>query len=365
MATKKWALFSLLSLFLAQYASAIPQSGLADQSVDSLLQFIDQNPQKLKNDALFPYAHLALDKAQLSGEPEKVGDAHTSLAALHRNYPQSYDSILYHAQQALLFYTEIDDQLKIANSHLNIGYSFLNKLSFLSAEEHMMKAIEIYETLNAQSQLSGAYELSSYMFQISGSYEDAGKYAQQSYFVAKSVQDTTQIIAALSILIPIYIEKGQDSLALTKANECFEWINSYANVPLARLIDFYYYRGNAFISLNRLDEAMRDHTQAWELAKSNYSESEVSIFYTSGIAYIQQLKGDYPTAIETNKRLLAYLYRVKEFENLVETHERLAKCYEEIGSYKEALTQSEFAWHLQDSIKTLRSNSLASELQIR
>lgn len=248
---------------------------------------------------------------------------------------------------------------------MNIGYSFTNKVSFLSAEENIMVAIRIYEDLKNQSQLSTAYGLLSYMFYISGTYEDAIKYGEQSYVVAKSVQDTANIIDALTYLIPMYVEADQDSIGLSKANECFQWINSFDGTDLIRKIDFYNYRGSAYVALNRLDEALEDYTNAWELAKVNFSESGGDIFYTNGIAHIQQLKGDYHTAIETNKRLLAYLYRTSEFENLVETHERLAKCHEAIGDYQEALTQNRLAWKLQDSVKTLRSNSLASELQIR
>lgn len=368
MGTKIWLVFSFFSFFSPQDASAkftAPQQGLADQNVDSLLRWVDENPQKQKTEVLFQYAYIALDKARISGEPEKIGDALSSLSTLHRSFPHSYDSVLYYAKEALTFYQETGDLLKIADSHMNIGYSFTNKVSFLSAEENIMVAIRIYEELKKQSQLATAYGLLSYMFYISGTYEDAIKYGEQSYVLAKSVQDTAHIIDALTYLIPVYVEIGQSSVALAKANECSLWIDSYDETTVISKIDFYNYRGSAFGALNRLDEALEDYTKAWELAKMNFNESDASIFYTRGIAYIQQLRGDYPTAIETNKRLLAYLYRTSEFENLVETHERLAKCYEGIGDYKEALTQNRLAWQLQDSVKTLRTNSLASELQIR
>ncbi|CAN0368234.1 unnamed protein product, partial [Ectocarpus sp. 4 AP-2014] len=191
---------------------------------------------------IFQRSQLVLDNALLSGDPQQIGDAHSSLAKLHRGFTYSYDSILYHSDRALSFYLKAGNQLKMAGSYLNLGYAHGNKLSFLSAEENIMKAIAIYEELDIPPQLSGAYGLLSYIFYLSNTYEDAIKYGEQSYSIAKSVQDTANVIEALTYLVPAYVELGQNSLALTKANECLHWINSYEKHTSVQLMDLYHYR---------------------------------------------------------------------------------------------------------------------------
>ncbi len=368
MRSRIWLVLTFVSLsFLDGNCAVFPfsQNNSQDLGIDSLLILIAQNPKESGPDVLFQYGYEALSKARQSGNPKYLGDAHSSLAQLHRTYTYLYDSNLYHSEEAIPHYEEIGDLFNIANCRINMGYSYLNKVSFLSAEEQIMEAIDIYTELGNQSEISRAYQLLAYSYYLSGSYKEAINYGEQSYQTALLAQDTLHVIDALTYLIPAYVESDQVSVAMTKANECLEWIESMDEIDLFKIMDLYHYRGSVFEAQNRLDEAMKDYTESWELAKVYFKGSDAATFYTFGIGRILQLKGDYEGAIETNQRLLDHLYEAKEFENLVETHIQLAESYESIGDYKQSLIQKELAWNLQDSLKSLRTNALTSELQIR
>lgn len=369
MKTKLRISLSVCSLFLVLYISAgysMYQSRLADQSVDSLILWVNQNSITEVPDTLFAYANLALNKARLSDDPEKIGDAYRSFVKVHRALT-TYDSILHYAQQALLFHQRANNPLKIADDYLSIGFAYGNKLSLLSAEENIMKAVELYESHDALSQLSEAYGLLSYFFFLSDAHKDGIKYAELSYATAASARDTTRMIHELTYSIPIYLAVGEHEKALTIANQSIELINDLQNHTSIQVMDAHYYRGDAHTALNKLDEAMQDYMLAYELAKERWKNSkpETALFFTDGLAYLQQLNGNYEEAIQINKKLLNHLYKTGEFENLIRTHHRLSQCYKEIGKYEEALVQATLAWHLEDSVKTLRFDALSSELQIR
>lgn len=358
--------FLVLLAFNLSAITAPKQQPLEEQSIDSILSWMHAHAFKVDTDSLAPYGHLALQKARSTQDPVIIGDAYSSLTMFYVQMT-TYDSIEHYAQKALSYHQMTGDQMKIADCYIDLGYAAFNKLSFLTAEEHFLKAISILENRAASNQLSDAYRLLAGSYELSDANEEAIKYGELAYSTAQSISDTTNVIWALIYLTPTYIKLGQNEMALERVTESLQWIGILGNPNKSQSMDAHYYRGDAFIAMGQLDSAWIEYSLALKLAKEKWmhTKPEAALFFTDGLAYIHQLRGEYQTAINMYQKLLEHLYYVGEYENLVEIHERLAQCYEGENDLPQALTQSRMAWHLEDSIKTLRHTALASELQIR
>ncbi len=366
--TSKPRIFIIYLLIIVSSSLGISQQlkNLQDQPVDSILDWVQDNVLRMDMDSVSPYVQMVLGKAKATNDPETLGSTHFSIAKIYRNL-FIYDSIKHHVERALVYYNDIEDELLIADCYKELGYVAFNQLMFLTAEDYFMKAISIYEKFDQPSSTSNAYSLLAGSFELSGAHEEAISYGNRASTLAESVSDTSNLIWALTYVVPSYIASGQPEIALAKANESLNWLQVFTNPDPSQWMELYYYRGDAQLALGQLDSAVSDYNKALKLAqlKWEHSNPKSALFYTDGLAYIHQLRGNYTKAISMNRELLNYLYEVGEYENLVETHQRLAQCYKDIGNLEQALEQSQLAWHLSDSIKTLRSNALTSEVQRR
>ena len=305
-------------------------------------------------------ADSVLRQGLKSHNPLQIADAYYAKGNLLHDQSAPYDTIRVYYELALEYYLQTDQRDKQATVHVDLGFIYSNLLRFSAARKHLLRAYEFYEQ---EGDRPGRAEVLKQLALLSFLQEDylgATANYERAYQVYATLRDTSGMIGLLWPSLNCYAKMGRFDAALRRAEHCRQLIEQFSSPDPLDVREFFYGRGAIHLAMNRLDAAWNDYQTAYDMARA--AGSRYAPFYTDGLAYILQLRGDYAAAIRMHRMRIEMMRSVGEFENLHTSYFRLAKCYEQTGDFSEALHHQELGWQIVDSLSEAHQKSLEEDL---
>ena len=363
-------IFTILMLYIISgpgfsQSDLLSEKAIKDQPIDSSLAWMQANITSRENLEDFHAIGLKTLKRSLKTENDTLtAQIHESLASWHAyNGLFSPDSVVYHAEKALVYHLKGDDQKKIADTYRALSIDYLNTGKLDKAQEVLFKSIELYEEINDEAGLGSAYRTLGVKFRVMEDYKKSVEYTNQAIPLLEKTENFGELAIAQFNLIIGYGELGEYEKAYKATEYCLEIVRSKAPEEIFVPVRAYSYRGDVYIKAQDYDNALKDYIAAWELCKEHIGEERCTTYRTE-IGKIYLLQKDYDQALV---HLLAGVkaYEDKEQNGLIQPYLDLAEAYIQKGDFENALVYREKAYNNSKDLLEGKIENIESEMAIK
>lgn len=310
---------------------------LQTATIDSCLSWMRNNAYTGKDlDNFHAIGLQTLKRSQKESEIKTIAEVHEEMANWH-SYNGTFpgDSIIHHANKALNIYIQLDDKKKIADTYRALSIDYINVRELDKSQDVLFKAISLYEEMEDEAGLGRAYRTLGALYQIMEDYEKSIEYLNKAVPILEKAENYAGVAIAQFSLIQSYGELGEFEKAYKAADYCLETVRKKVPEETFIMVRGHSYRGEVYLKEKKYDKALEDFISAWEICSAKIGKERCATYETE-IGKVYLLQNSYEKAL---KHLLA---GVKEYEKkgtttLVTQYEDLAKCYEMLGDYKNAL----------------------------
>lgn len=310
---------------------------LQTATIDSCLSWMQNNAYTGKDlDNFHAIGLQTLKRSQKESEIKTIAKVHEEMANWH-SYNGTFpgDSIIHHANKALNIYIQLDDKKKIADTYRALSIDYINVRELDKSQDVLFKAISLYEEMEDETGLGRAYRTLGALYQIMEDYEKSIEYLNKAVPILEKAENYAGVAIAQFSLIQSYGELGEFEKAYEAADYCLETVRKKVPEETFIMVRGHSYRGEVYLKDKKYDKALEDFIKAWEICSAKIGKERCATYETE-IGKVYLLQNNYEKAL---KHLLA---GVKEYEKkgtttLVTQYEDLAKCYEMLGDYKNAL----------------------------
>ncbi|MCB7480547.1 sensor histidine kinase [Christiangramia sediminis] len=293
-----------------------------------------------------------------------IAEIHESLASWHAyNGFFSPDSVVYHAEKALLYHLKGNDKKRIADTYRSLSIDYLNTGQFDKAQEVLFKAIDLYEELNDDAGLGSAYRTLGVQYRVMNDFEKSISYTNQAIPLLKKTENYSELAIAQFNLIIGYGETGEFEKAYAATEYCLEIVRTKVPDEIFVPVRAYSYRGDVYIKVKDYENALKDYLAAWELCKEHIGEERCATYRTE-IGHIYLLQGNYE---EAQEHLLAGInaHDDKGQIGLIQPYLDLAETYIQLGDYKNALVYKDRAYNNSKNLLEGKIANIESEMAIK
>ena len=306
-------------------------------SIDSCLSWMRNNAYTGKDlDNFHAIGLQTLIRSQKSSDIKTIAEVHEELANWHSyNGTFSGDSIIHHANKALDIYIKLDDKKKIADTYRALSIDYINVRKLEKSQEVLFKAIALYENMEDEAGLGRAYRTLGALYQVMEDYEKSVEYLNKAVPILEKTENYSGVAIAQFGLIQSYGELGEYSKAYEAADYCLNTVRKKVPEETFILVRGHSYRGEVYLKEHKYTEALSDFVKAWEICSAKIGKERCATYETE-IGKVYLLQGNHEKALE---HLLAGVkaYESQGNTNLVTQYEDLAKSYEMLGDFKNAL----------------------------
>lgn len=307
------------------------------QPIDSCLSWMRKNTYTGKDlDNFHSIALQTLNRTLKTDNSKLIAEVHEEIANWHGyNGTFSPDSIVYHSERALENYIKIDDKNKIAGTYRTLAIDYMNVRELNKAQDVLFKAIPLYEDMKDEAGLGSSYRTLGVLYEVMEEPEKAIEYIQKAVPILEKTKNYASVAIAQFSLIKAYGELGEFEKAYKAADYCLEIVRSKASEEIFIPVRAHSYRGEVYVKAKDFDNALKDFIKAWELCTANIGEERCATYRTE-IGQVYLLQNDYNRALE-HLSAGVKAYETKGQSTIVTQYEDLAKCYEKLGDFKNAL----------------------------
>jgi two-component sensor histidine kinase len=340
--------------------------------LDSLTKWVSESIGNIYSNDNIPtvqhFAHVCLIRAKVNGATEGIVEAYQNLAYLHYMIEdeRTPDSTLYYDQMALEVLKNKGNQAALAKAYSYVGNDYTAIDDYKSAQFHLLKAVEIYESINDLEGRAKGYESLGFLYKAMKDYKRSIEYGEKGVAILKDlgVPDSVRMGINWFGLVESYIELQQLDKALEAANYSIEFIEPYSEENVFAFLRAYSFRGEAYKAQEKYESALKDFRYAWEFGKAHVSHDSIVGGYQKGIAEVLRLQNKCEEAIPYYENFLETMKQRDASQRLsvLTVYAELADCYEETGSYQKALVQQKVVANMKDSLANNRYENLESEL---
>lgn len=310
---------------------------LQTATIDSCLSWMRNNAYTGKDlDNFHAVGLQTLKRSQKESEIKTIAEVHEEMANWH-SYNGTFpgDSIIHHANKALHIYIQLDDKKKIADTYRALSIDYINIRELDKSQEVLFKAIVLYEEMEDEAGLGRAYRTLGALYQIMEDYEKSIEYLNKAVPILEKAENYSGVAIAQFSLIQSYGELGEFDKAYKAAHYCLETVRKKVPEETFIMVRGHSYRGEVYLKEKKYDKALEDFIKAWEICSAKIGKERCATYETE-IGKVYLLQNNY------KKALIHLLAGVKAYEKkgtttLVTQYEDLAKCYEMLGDYKNAL----------------------------
>lgn len=326
------------------------------QSIDSCLSWMRKNAYTGKG--LDNFHSIALQTLKRSLQESKdtiISKVHEELANWHSyNGTFSPDSVVYHSEKVLEYHILADNKKKIADTYRTLAIDYINVRKLEKSQEVLFKAISLYEALEDQLGLASAYRTLGSLYLVMEDFKKCIAYTEKAIPILEKNHSYASVAIAQFNLIKGYGELGEFKKAYKAADYCLNLVETKASEEVFVPVRAHSYRGEVYVKAKDYKNALKDFVKAWELCSANIGEERCATYRTE-IGQVYLLKNDYNRALE---HLYAGVkaYETKGQTSIVTQYEDLAKCYEKLGDFKNAL-------HYQNKAHANKINNLEGKIE--
>jgi len=270
------------------------------------------------------------------------------------------DSASLFFNKAMKGYLAVHNTKGQATTNFKIAWVYKKRGQFDKALEKDLAALKLMETLEDQPGICDALTRVSDDLIKQNRLSEAWDYAHQSIDIAEKNNLTSQFY-------DVNFNAGNVAMA---ANNFQESLNFYAkalkiakdqNMGIFNEADVINSRGNAFKRLGRYNEALQDYKQTLDIGKRANYPMAVSASIAN-LGEVNMLMGNYKKALEYQLETVRLQEKDSDRTNLIENYNLVSEIYQHLGDYKSSLDYKQKAYSLRDSIVSVKSDEVMSEL---
>jgi len=320
--TKKYFFLTILLCLLV--------SGKAQNYFDSLATHLKTLPQKEQVELIkaIPFDKMNSNTSaaiKLYQQAINLSNNKSDLAYLNEQlaiayyYKGDYDLSVQTSLEAIKFYEQLNNQLKVGSVYASLGYQ-MKRRNLPKAFEYMQKGIYLLEQINDQKALSAAYNNFGVLHEMDNNMDSALFYYQKGLVIVEKLNDSIGIPYSLNNIATAYV-------ILKKYNEALPYYQKAFNIRKQR---------------NDLNGMAENYTAYGDFYFKQQLYQQAIPYYVSADSITQQIK-------------YTYLQKV--------CSEQLALCYSNTNDFKQALHYQKRAVALNDSLLNESSNKTIAELE--
>ncbi len=273
-------------------------------------------------------------------------------------YQGKYLEALDFYRQSLKLFTEIKDNVGVANMYNNIGVVYYDQGDDARALENYLQSLQYAEIsgdklriLTALNNVGGVYNIK----------EATHDKALQYYLMALPICEELgkkEELGAISVNIgSIYFDQTKDDKAMFYFKKS---LKAYGNSEGS--LNAYNALGKLYTSENNFGEALKNHNQALSMAqKLNVKISIVQSLMGLGNAYVKN--GDYKKGIVYFNEAEIPAVEIRANHELKDLYGQMSLAYAEVEDYRKAFKYQTLFSNIKDTLYNIENDKKLSLLQ--
>ncbi len=290
------------------------------------------------------YAKQAFELAEKAGY--KSGMAHSLRFMGLSYYFQSMNGNAVDSwQRGLNVFNEIGDKENVARLYSNIGAVYFNQSDDVKALEYYILSQRVAEEIQDSARLMAA------LINIGGiygkkivTYDKAIEYDLRALEIGERLHDDNMIGVVNSNLGEVFMNQGNDSLALSHFVKALNVQKDTENEPVAlRFI------GQVYMRKQEYNQAIRFQTEAYEKATALGSKLDMAQSLRD-LAFTYYSMGEYKKAIRFFIEARDIALDIEAREDLKDIYEGMALTYDKLKDFRNAYTYQYLLTGLKDTL---------------
>jgi len=240
-----------------------------------------------------------------------------------------------------------NDDDNLSSTYANLSTMYANGGQLTKAVEYVFLGMEIQERLKDSIGIGHSYNTISALYFKQNDYENARKYSEKAIKIQEQTIDSEGLSSSYNNYGFLLDYIDEDSLALIYYNKALE-LRRYYKDPggiaesLSNLATYYLDEGDTAKGMEFLFEAVeiRENIEEIEGLSGTYNK-------LSGLYFVN---GKMSLALEYGEKAIRFARRTGYRDDLMYSSQTLARIYEKLGRYKDALKMQKLYTATSDSL---------------
>ena len=210
--------------------------------------------------------------------------------------------VIKNAEEAILYFKEIEDGEGEAKSLANIAYAYQRLGEFEKALNYNFKSAAMKETLGSKRSLSSSYNNIGFVYKGMGDIENALKYYFKSLEIREEIGYKKGIAVCLNNIGDLYFQQGEYDLALNSMNRALD-IRREINDVRGEAISLNNI-GYVYVKQGKLEEGEENYKAAIKIL-TELEEKDAMVTMVKNIGKLQEEQGKFIEAEQNFLKSLA------------------------------------------------------------
>lgn len=332
-----------------------------DQKLEILNQLVAVSFNKNISQALM-YANQGVELADKTGNKQWQPKFYEMAGRMHANMIH-LDTASVFFDKAMAGYQQLGDKEGQASTAFKMAWVYKKKGETDKAMSKDLYALKLMEETGNKAMICNALTRISDDLTRQERLEEAKDYALRAIEMAEKNNLSSE-------LFYVYFNAGNVAMSANDYKSSLDYYNKAMKIVkeqdlgMGSLCDITNSHGNALKRMGRYKEAKYDYETALKLAKNaNYQNAITATI--ANLGEINLLMGNYTQALGYQLETVRLQEQDKDLSNLTENYQHVSTIYEKLGNYKSALEYQKKAYHMRDSVASIKSDTTMSKMLTR
>lgn len=332
-----------------------------DQKLEILNQLVAVSFNKNISQALM-YANQGVELADKTGNKQWQPKFYEMAGRMHANMIH-LDTASVFFDKAMAGYQQLGDKEGQASTAFKMAWVYKKKGETDKAMSKDLYALKLMEETGNKAMICNALTRISDDLTRQERLEEAKDYALRAIEMAEKNNLSSEFFY-------VYFNAGNVAMSANDYKSSLDYYNKAMKIVkeqdlgMGSLCDITNSHGNALKRMGRYKEAKYDYETALKLAKkANYQNAITATI--ANLGEINLLMGNYTQALGYQLETVRLQEQDKDLSNLTENYQHVSTIYEKLGNYKSALEYQKKAYHMRDSVASIKSDTTMSKMLTR
>lgn len=332
-----------------------------DQKLEILNQLVAVSFNKNISQALM-YANQGVELADKTGNKQWQPKFYEMAGRMHANMIH-LDTASVFFDKAMAGYQQLGNKEGQASTAFKMAWVYKKKGETDKAMSKDLYALKLMEETGNKAMICNALTRISDDLTRQERLEEAKDYALRAIEMAEKNNLSSE-------LFYVYFNAGNVAMSANDYKSSLDYYNKAMKIVkeqdlgMGSLCDITNSHGNALKRMGRYKEAKYDYETALKLAKkANYQNAITATI--ANLGEINLLMGNYTQALGYQLETVRLQEQDKDLSNLTENYQHVSTIYEKLGNYKSALEYQKKAYHMRDSVASIKSDTTMSKMLTR
>ncbi len=332
-----------------------------DQKLEILNQLVAVSFNKNISQALM-YANQGVELADKTGNKQWQPKFYEMAGRMHANMIH-LDTASVFFDKAMAGYQQLGNKEGQASTAFKMAWVYKKKGETDKAMSKDLYALKLMEETGNKAMICNALTRISDDLTRQERLEEAKDFALRAIEMAEKNNLSSE-------LFYVYFNAGNVAMSANDYKSSLDYYNKAMKIVkeqdlgMGSLCDITNSHGNALKRMGRYKEAKYDYETALKLAKkANYQNAITATI--ANLGEINLLMGNYTQALGYQLETVRLQEQDKDLSNLTENYQHVSTIYEKLGNYKSALEYQKKAYHMRDSVASIKSDTTMSKMLTR